>query len=100
MVERLLYRATKEGERRVASSAGFRVPLTLGSYRAPVEPPLRTCTSTLTLHVFEDVLTVEDGILGARLRATFLLLVDLSVHVQDFPSAIAGGAKYPALYRR
>ena len=41
MAERPLYRATKEGERRVASSARFRVLQTLGSYRAPVKstPP-------------------------------------------------------------
>jgi hypothetical protein len=97
MAERPLYRATKERERRVASSAGFRRPLTLGSYRALVEPTPRTCTSTLALHTFEGVLTVEDRILGARLWAKFLLFVDLSFHVQDIPSAIVGGAKYPAL---
>ncbi len=58
MAERPLYRATKEGERRVASSVRFRVLLTLGSYRAPVKSTPRICTSTLALHIFEGVLTV------------------------------------------
>jgi hypothetical protein len=62
MAGRLLYRATKEGERRVSSSAGFRVRPTLGLYRAAVRERSYTCTSTLALLVFEDVLTVEDGI--------------------------------------
>jgi len=51
----------------------------------------------LSFTYLRSVLTVEDRILGARLRAKFLLFVDLSFHVQDFPSAIVGGAKYPAL---
>jgi hypothetical protein len=59
---------------------------------------LRTYTSTFALPHVEGIPTVEGGIFGARLRTTFLSLVDLSVHVQDFPSAIAVGAIYPPLY--
>jgi hypothetical protein len=42
----------------------------------------------------------DDSIFGTRLRAKFVLLGYLGACVQDFPAAIAGGAKYPALYRR
>jgi hypothetical protein len=72
MAERSPYRATKEGKRRVSSWAGFRVPLTVGAYRAPVEPELCRCTLTLALLVFEGVLTIEGGVFGARLRVMFL----------------------------
>jgi hypothetical protein len=76
MIERLLYRATKEAERSVPSSAEFRVPPPLGLYRAAVKGRSCVSTSTLALVAFEGVLTVEDGMLVARLWTRFLLLVD------------------------
>jgi hypothetical protein len=42
----------------------------------------------------------DDGIFGTRPRAEFLLLGYLSACVQAFPTAVAGGAKYPALCLR
>jgi hypothetical protein len=42
----------------------------------------------------------DDGIFGTRLRAKLRMLGYLSARVQDFPVAIAGGAKYLVLYLR
>jgi hypothetical protein len=97
MAKRLLYRATKEGERRMASPAGFGVPETLGSYRAPIKGGSYACTLTLALLEFEGQNAFEVGILGVRLRAKLRCSVVLSADVQDFPAATAGGAKYRAL---
>jgi hypothetical protein len=98
MAERLFYRATKEAERSVPSSAGFREPPKFGLYRAAVKGRSCVSTSTLALVAVEGVLIVEDGVLVARLQTRFLLLVDLSVHLQHLPSTKAVAAKYPALY--
>jgi hypothetical protein len=94
------YRATKEGERRIPSPAGFSVRLAARPRRAPVEGRPWTCTSTLALRASTGREAVEGGIFEASPRVRRPVRVNLSARVQGFQTVIGGGGKDSSLNRR